>query len=154
MKTIPLTQNSVALIDDQDFDLVSQFKWYKHSEGYAVTTVRISKGVDKKIYMHRMIMQAQKGQMIDHDNQNKLDNQRYNLRIANKSLNAFNSKTFKTNKSGYRGVSWSGVTKKWIARITINREVITLGYFEDRKEAYAKYISARPCQPEREKYDI
>lgn len=77
----------VALVDDEDFDWLNQFKWCITSHGYA------GKGFGyESIYMHTMIIKAPKGMMTDHINRNRLDNQRINLRIVTRSQNRINSK--------------------------------------------------------------
>ena len=73
--------------------------------------------------------------IVDHINRNKRDNRRENLRLANKSLNAFNSKIYKNNKSGVTGVYFRKDTKKWTAEIKVNYRKICLGCYETKEEA-------------------
>jgi len=67
-----------------------------------------------------------------------------NCRWANRSLQNSNTRLIsKTNKSGYRGVSYHKIRNKWRSRITINKKEIYLGLFEnklDAAKAYDKYI--------------
>jgi multicomponent Na+:H+ antiporter subunit D len=89
----------------------------------------------KKVYMHQLIKDFKKDCLVDHINKNGLDNRINNLRFADKSLNALNSKTPITNKSGCKGISWSNSCKKWLCRIVINKKTIHLGMFIDFNDA-------------------
>ena len=139
---IPLTQKQVALINMEDYQLVNQFKWYAHrdwnhgsSTFYAKTNIR----KDGKIIicsMHRLIMNAQKEQKIDHKDMNGLNNCRNNLRFANMSQNRANTRKKRGNMSSqYKGVFWSKKDKKWIAKI----KGISIGYFINEQEAAFAY---------------
>lgn len=92
--------------------------------------------------MHRLIMNAQNGQMIDHINGNVLDNRKENLRLCNKSTNAMNCKVHKHNTSGYKGVAWHKQMKKWRAYIVINDKQKSLGLYKTKEEAAKAYNKA------------
>jgi hypothetical protein len=77
--------------------------------------------------------------LIDHKNNNPLDNRWTNLRVATKSQNAANSGPRSTNTSGYKGVYFHKQAKKWSSQITCNRKVHSLGLFDTPEEAYAAY---------------
>jgi hypothetical protein len=138
MKKIKLTQNKYTLVDDENYDYLNQFNWYCHSENYAVRTDKFGKA----IYMHRIIMNISNKLYIDHINANGLDNRKENLRICNKKQNAGNSKLYKNNTSGIKGVTWHKASKKWRAVITINKKVKNLGYFSDKNNAKLIYEKA------------
>ena len=130
MKTIPLTKGKFALVDDEDYDKLTKFPWCISGSGkYAV---RRKNG--KVVYMHREILAASKGKSIDHANGNQLDNRRSNLRFASISENNWNS-NHKAGLSGFRGVSWMRLAKKWQAYIHIKNKKLHLGYFHDKKAA-------------------
>lgn len=79
MIKIPLTQNRVALIDDNDYSKISQHKWCvsKHRNTcYAQAWIN-----GKSIKMHQFIMGKRKGREIDHRNNDGLDNRRSNMRF-------------------------------------------------------------------------
>jgi len=80
---------------------------------------------------------------IDHKNGNRDDNRIENLRQATRSENGQNQKKFKTNTSGFTGVSWCKYDKKWNSRIRINGKLIHLGYFKTAQEAGEAYLSAK-----------
>jgi hypothetical protein len=136
MKEIPLTQGKVALVDDNDYGIVSKHKWYCH-HGYAVGWVE-----KKKILMHRFIMKAKPTDEVDHRNGNRIDNRRENLRFCNRSQNKANVGPNSNNKAGYKGVYWSKPHKKYRAKIGVMGKNISLGLFIDPKEAALAYNEA------------
>lgn len=128
VKEIPLTQGKVALVDDEDYELVSQYKWCVHSKTrhcYALSTNI------PQILMHRLIMSAKQGEIIDHINHNGLDNRRKNLRIASRSLNKANSRFPIDNVSGFVGVFFDKRKSKWILYVTYNGGTIQSGICKD-----------------------
>ncbi len=147
MIEIPLTQNQVALIDDEDFELVSQYKWcasYSKTVGsfYAITHIYNSIGVRTTLKMHRLIMNSAGTDVIDHINHDTLDNRKFNLRKCTKAQNNKNSKMYNNNKSGYKGVSLRKDINKWQAIIRINGKPVRLGYFENPYLAHLAYCEA------------
>lgn len=83
MKTITLTQNRFAIVDDEDYEWLSQWNWYAqfgHGIYYAVRN-DYTNG-HKQIRMHREIMGRTTGKFIDHRNGNGLDNHKENLRAC------------------------------------------------------------------------
>lgn len=138
MKTIPLTQGKVALVDDEDYERINAHKWY-FNQGYAVRNKqRPIRGV---ILMHREILGLESGQ-ADHRNMDTLDNRRCNLRPATNAQNQANQPADKRNTSGYKGVSWITAKKKWRAHITVNGKYLFLGYFDNAEEAGRAYADA------------
>ena len=151
MKKIKLTQGKVAFVDDKDFEFLNQWKWHTNKiKGiwYAFRGIREPKiakyvyGKVKRIAMHRVILQAKKGQYGDHKDGNGLNNQRYNIRTCTNSQNLRNSKKQKGTTSKYKGVS--SYQEKWQACIYINGKSKWLGYFKTEIEAAIIYnITAR-----------
>ncbi len=139
MKTIKLTKGQFALVDDEDFEFLNQWKWCLSTKGYAVRRVWIGHGhKDRKgvwIYMHRLVNGTSKEMQTDHINHDKLDNRRHNLRSVTNQQNHFNMPLGKNNKSGHQGVFWFKRDKKWQAQITINSQKIHLGYFINFNDA-------------------
>lgn len=131
MKYIPLTQNKSAIVDDADFERLSEYKWQYSSQGYAVHSTSRKLGKQTKLRMHRLVMNARKGDFIDHKNRDRLDNRKENLRIATISQNISNSKLHSSNKSGYKGVCWHSRDKTWVAYICKNGKRFHLGNFSD-----------------------
>lgn len=144
MMTIKLTRNKSALIDDEDFDKVNQFKWYCDKLGYARTDKSINKN-KKSIYMHRFLLNCPTNMRVDHINHNTLDNRRINLRICTPSQNLQNAKVHPQNKLKVKGVSMKNDIyrkKPYIARIQLAGKQINLGYFKNIKEAKNAYNKA------------
>lgn len=127
-KQIELSQNKYALISSVDYEYISQWKWSYDSHGYARRL-----GKDKKIYMHRILMNPPTGKVVDHINGDKLDNRRSNLRICNHAENLRNHKPLRNNTSGFIGVSRSN--NKWRAYAGPRDSVKHLGTFDTPEEA-------------------
>jgi hypothetical protein len=142
-KEIQLTKGKVAIVDDDMFDYLSQWRWYYHKNGYALRNQRVY-GENRKycIRMHRLIAGAPKGFDVDHINGNKLDNRRDNLRVATRSENNYNKGTQVNNTSGYKGVCWSKQRKKWRSRIVVEGREMHLGFFHCKHEAAEAYNKA------------
>lgn len=149
-KKIPLSKGKFAIVDDGDFALLSKRSWHLGTWGYATTTkLKFDEGFvsqQKKshrghgsIFMHRLLVGAKSGEIVDHVNKNKLDNRRKNLRRCTKAQNSFNCKKRKINKSGYKGVSWSKSNYGWIAQIVSNRQKFHLGTFKKKIDAAKAY---------------
>jgi hypothetical protein len=134
MKEISLAHNKgVVLVDDEDYEMLSSWPWAKlsgHATDYA--TANIS--------MHRLLMGAKPGEIIDHINGNGLDNQRSNLRRCTAAQNQANRKQKRTGTtSKYRGVFWTKRDQKWIARIRANGVRYNIGSFTSELEAAEAY---------------
>ena len=132
MKTIFLTKGRVALVDDNDFEIVNNYKWCFDG----VYAQRRDKG--KAVRMHRFIFGNTDGKNIDHIDGNPLNNQRNNLRLCNQSQNAANKKKSK-GTSIYKGVSWNKITGKWHAQIQNKYKVKNLGEYDSERQAAKVY---------------
>jgi hypothetical protein len=141
VKKLKLSQNEYALVDNEDFEKVSKFKWSFDPKGYAFrnTDKSVPRNLRRIIYLHREILDAQKGQYCDHINHNKLDNRRSNLRICTNAQNIQNRKIGKNNTNGYKGIQWHTQDKLWQASITVNKKRISLGYWKTAKLAALAY---------------
>jgi len=153
MKEIVLTNGSVALIDDEDFDKISKYKWTEHKEGtkqksYAISSVRDESGKYKQIRMHRLVLGISDPKLkIDHANGKTLDNTKSNIRVASNSQNGSNLDALvSTNTSGFRGVGLASGkarrVKPWCAKIRVNGKLVHLGYFASAQEAAKAYDAA------------
>lgn len=130
-----------TMVDNEDFDFLSEFDWYIHN-GYACCHIKQQDGQYKTTRMARLIMNASIGQLVDHIDRDKLNNQRNNLRFANKSINSLNRDLQSNNKSGFRGVHFEKQTNKWRAELHSYDKHIRLGRFVDPKEAALAYNKA------------
>src|SRR5271169_4932295 len=125
MKIIELSQNQIALVDDEDFERVNQFKWCacwnKHTKSFYAQRTDRSGYKQKLIGMHRFIMNVTDSKThIDHKSHNTLDNQKENLRLCTNSQNHMNQKV-QEHSSIYKGVGLHKLSNKWQSRITINK---------------------------------
>lgn len=142
MKEIPLTgkygHGRVALIDDADYALVSQYRWYArliNSKLYAYTSSRCSpRGTDRPTGMHELLTGYQ---LTDHKNGDGLDNQRGNLRAATIAQNVRNQGPHANNTSGFKGVSRK--RDKWVADIKAGDIVRKVGGFATAEDAARAY---------------
>ena len=147
MKTIPLSQGKVTIVDDNDFCILSYHKWRaeKHcSTFYAVYRVRISKNNWRTRLMHRIILGLQPGdkQITDHRDGNGLNNQRANLRRCTQTQNNQSSRKRTGCTSKYKGVHWNSHSYNWTSRIQVNRKQTHLGQFESESDAARAYDAA------------
>lgn len=131
MKEIKLTKGKVALVDDEDFDLLNRHKW----SCQVGTSYAGRREKNKIIYMHRQIVIPRKGLVVDHINGDGLDNRRSNLRAISHKENIRAMRWNRRNKSGYMGVSWHKAAKKWEACVTRNCKKVYLGVFANKKDA-------------------
>jgi AP2 domain-containing protein/HNH endonuclease len=139
-KQIALTQGKVALVDDDMFEYLNQWKWFISKEGYTYYAVRSGKRpIRKQIRMHRVIINAPDGVEVDHRDGDGLNNQRYNLRIATRSQNQANQPLGRNSTSGYKGVSWHKGTGKWRATIFVSGRQIALGLYDQAEDAARAY---------------
>ena len=141
MKSIKLTQGRFALVDDYDFIWLNKFKWYAHkghNTFYAIRTP-LKDGKQITIRMHRAIMNACEGEMIDHENHNGLDNQKHNLRFCTRSQNSCNKINSNRGISKYKGVYYIEKTKKWKGCIRTNKILKYFGMFTTELEAAIIY---------------
>jgi len=142
VKEIPLTQGQVALVDNEDFETLNQFKWCAQWAPDAQTFYAQRREGKKIIYMHRKILDAPDRVKIDHRNHLGLDNQRSNLRFATGNQNQANSRISKRNTSGFKGVSRYRKKERWKAQISKNNRSIFLGYFNHPEQAARAYDAA------------
>ncbi|MCR5488375.1 MAG: HNH endonuclease [Lachnospiraceae bacterium] len=141
MKEIKISQGHVALVDDEDYERLSQYSWQwdEHGAGYAGRHIRRN-GKCVHIIMHREIMNAPEGVQIDHINGNGLDNRKSNLRFANVQKNSFNRKKPAVKcTSVFKGVLQRKGVDYWLARIKYNDKHVELGRFRTQEEAAAAY---------------
>ena len=151
MKKIKLTQGKYALVDNFDFEWLSQWKWgfspsgHSEGKGYASRTMHLGydknhKRLLKRIYMHRAILHPPTDMVSDHINGNGLDNRRSNLRAVTKAENYILRSKKLGSKSKYKGVTTSG--KKWQARIAFKGEQYYLGTYPTELGARLVYLRA------------
>lgn len=143
MKKIKLTLGKYTLVDDNIFNFLNKWKWVannKRKDHYFNVVRTCYIGKKKTIYMHRLILKAKKGQIIDHINGNALDNRRKNLRFVTPSQNRINSP--RKNKFGFKGIATHPEHSKYLVRIQINGKRHYLGTYKTPKQAAKAYDKA------------
>ena len=144
MKTITLSKGYVALVDDEDYEDVSRFKWSATERGstvYALRNIRIN-GKYHNVYLHRYLVGLScLGKHIDHIDGNGLNNRRENLRLCTHRENQRNQHS-SYGSSQYKGVVWHKDRKKWQARIRVDGVDIYLGGYEEEEAAARAYDKA------------
>lgn len=151
-----------ALVDDEDYELVTSKTWHLNADGYAiwrgwVETTQEARAAGREtpmkltLFMHRLVMGVGVGgsycpsEQVDHIDQNKLNNQKSNLRVGSRLENAQNIKSHRdAETSQYRGVYFNKRSSKWYARAQANGKFIWLGSHDtevDAAEAVASWWS-------------
>lgn len=128
------------LCDDQDLAELEQHSWCARQQGtnwYALTNVR-KKGRKTMISAHRLLLHPPKHLQVDHINHNGLDNRRCNLRVCTRQGNQQN-RIAQIATSEFKGVSWHEHSKKWLARIKVDKRIHHLGMYESELHAARAY---------------
>jgi hypothetical protein len=143
-KRIPLTQGKNAIVDDKDYDRLSQFKWHAVVDGdrvYAGRNVLVGDEY-RVIKMHRDIMGDPEEVIVDHVDLNGLNNRRKNLRKCTIAQNTAHTRGHK--KKG-RTSKYKGVYRRscgWGAQISINGRTNNLGTYRYERDAAKAYNEA------------
>jgi hypothetical protein len=150
---IALKNGGVALIDDEDFELVSQYEWrWLGPEGnrYAVATYVVElNGIKYKklISMHRLVTKCTDPNLrVDHIYGKTLDNRKSELRVCTPLENARNrTRHSSNNTNGYRGIYFDATyhgTKKWKAQISLGSRRKHVGRFDTAEQAARAFDEA------------
>jgi hypothetical protein len=131
LKTLKLSNGKEFMIDDEDYELVSQHKWYHGARRYVISNTGG--------YLHRLLMSTPKGMYTDHINGNPLDNRKSNLRVCTNRQNISNMRKKASSSSKYKGVSFDKSRNKWRSIIMKDYKYIQLGRFNSEVEAARAY---------------
>jgi len=142
-----MAQPRYAKVDPADYERLRKYEWLtKKGKNSFYARRRVPTGKSKKeklVYMHQMVVKVPKGMVIDHINQDGMDNRSGNLRPATHSQNLCNRKKRSgATQSKYKGIYWRKKVRKWQASIKCNKKRIELGYFRDEIEAAKAYDRA------------
>lgn len=143
MKLLPITNRNKTIVgytqvDDDVWQWARRCRWcfkdntHTYVQGYGTGT--------KPTSLHRQIVEAQKGDLVDHIDRNTLNNQLMNLRIVDKRTSNLNRGFPKNNKSGYIGVSFDKVKRLWVAQATIYNKKIWIGRYTTPEKAHQAYL--------------
>jgi hypothetical protein len=141
VKQIELTKGFFTAVDDDVFDQLNRQSWHAVSNKHDVYVA--GKINNRAVKLHRVIMGAKPGELVDHINGDTLDNRRCNLRICTPSENLRNRRKRKAATSKYKGVHQSpDRDKQWRAMIRLNGKTVCLGSFRSERAAALAYDSA------------
>lgn len=143
MKEIPLGRGHVALVDDEDFEVLSQTEWraLRGSKSKVLYAIAVSPKPARILTMHSLLLEKRVGVTVDHIDRNGLNNQRSNLRYATKAQQEYN----KPKKTGtlhkYKGVAHNPYCgpRCWQARARVDKKDYSLGYHLTAKDAAIAY---------------
>jgi hypothetical protein len=135
MRTIELTKDQVALVDEEDYEELAKYKWCTDGR-YAIRREGPRPGY--VIFMHKAVLKT--AQTVDHINQNTCDNRKSNLRLASKAQNSMNRGLQANSTTGYKGVSTS--KGKFQAYIKYCGRKVNLGTYTTKEEAASAYDKA------------
>jgi len=140
MKTIPLTQGQVAIVDDEDFERLNQWKWHAQrrtgGSWYARRSIWHPEiRWQENIGMHNVILNCKP---VDYIDGNGLNNTRLNIRKCTNAQNHANMRK-SHGLSKHKGVSWNKNSKKWVAHIGYNYKIEHLGSFRKEDDAARAY---------------
>jgi hypothetical protein len=154
MRYLELTQGYVAVVDDEDYERLREFKWHVSRKGkahnmYACRYCRREQGGGRGMYrlLHyevlREVQPMEGGYVIDHINRDGLDCRKRNLRVCTRSENLRNQGPIRKRKSSqYKGVYLHKQRRKWSARIKCERKLYNLGLFKTEHQAVNAYNMA------------
>jgi hypothetical protein len=144
-RKIYLDEGKWTILDPKDYYLFARFKWCIGGDNgnfYAIRGQRIGSDDFKIVRLHRLIMDAPDGVLVDHINGDGLDNRRANLRLATHSQNQWNKRKMENTTSRFVGVSFRENRGKWTAYIGVAGKRIWLGNFDSEIEAARVYDEA------------
>jgi len=148
MREVSLTQGEVALVDDEEYDRVmAAGPW--HLTSTSSTGIHYAQHTGSRprmtaLLMHRLILNTQPGQGVDHVNGDGLDNRHVNLRLATKAQNQANTAKRPGYTSCYKGVYWDSRRGLWYAHIKLDQRTHFLGRFDSEEDAAGAYdVAAR-----------
>lgn len=135
---IGTTKSGVSfLFDLEDYDRISWHSWCLSESGYIH-----GRENGKTVKMHRCLLNCPEGFVVDHINQNKLDNRKQNLRISTVKQNNANKTYMSNNRSGKIGVYWNRRKRFWTAQIKHDGKNTYIGSFKSYEAAVEARIAA------------
>lgn len=136
MLFLELRPGVYAIVDDDAPEEVTKYKWSLQN-GYAA---RDKDG--RRLLLHRELMGAKDGELVDHINGNGLDNRMSNLRFCTQRQNAQNRTRVRGSKKLPKGVTKIKRVNPYRARIVVDGKEISLGCYATPEEAAAAYDAA------------
>jgi len=127
-----------AKIDEEDYERVSKHHWCRKTANPRDYCSSNTTNSD----LHAFILGKQEGFIIDHENRDRTDCRKQNLRHVTEQTNAINKGKQSNNTSGYVGVSWDKEREKWASHIKLNKTKKFLGRFDDLNDAIQARLDA------------
>lgn len=122
--------SEVALIDQEDYDKIKEYKWGLRGGKSLIIANR------KVGFLSRFLLDVTDSNLdVDHKNHDRLDNRKENLRVCTRLQNNYNRQIRSDNVSGYKGVSWNSQVQKWMVQIQYEGKKVHLGKFNNKEEA-------------------
>lgn len=115
------------IIDDEDLTKIQGYRWTS-VRGYAAA---FQSSRPRTVYLHRIIMDAKPGQVIDHINRDPKDNRKSNLRFVTQQENCLNSSI--NNNPPY--IHWHKLNKRWRITRPVNGKPKYIASFKTKQEA-------------------
>lgn len=137
---IPLIGGGEMLVDADDAAVLSRSTWKRRARACDRTSYAHQAGKRGGAPVHRIIMDAQPGETVDHINGDGLDNRRANLRLCSTKENTRNRRLHLNNSSGYKGVSQDA--RRLRAYIVVDGKYVALGSFSNPVSAARAYDAA------------
>lgn len=123
--------NKEFYFDLEDYDKIKDYCWLELKNGYIASRSKNQ----VYTYLHRLIMNAKSGEIVDHKEHNLDDNRKEFLRIGNQSYNMMNASMRKDNTSNVTGVWLDKRNNNWVAELQINKCKIHIGSFFNKEDA-------------------
>jgi hypothetical protein len=140
MQQIKLNNDSFVLVDDENYQELNKYNWSifkgRHTN-YAQRSILLKDGKRKTLLMHRVILGINDKRIVDHWDDNGLNNQKENLKISNNADNIRRQKS--RSKSGFKGVYFNNQRNKWVAQIYDGLKIRHLGIFVTSELAAKEY---------------
>jgi hypothetical protein len=144
MKIYTTKKGEQVKMDDDTYELIKDRSWYLDTKGYLCRKQMVD-GKYKFVYLHKMLCPVKEGNYVDHIDNDKLNNQRENLREATPAQSACNTRRNRKGASQYKGVS-KVVSKykdkeyvTWTARVKKDGKVVYNKGFKTEIEAAKAY---------------
>lgn len=132
------------IVDKQDVHLLYERKWYLMRARQIEEKYYLYAWIDgKTVYLHRLIMDAGKGHVVDHENRNTLDFRRNNLRIVTNAVNRINCSVRKTKKHGLPKCVYKQGKTSFKSYLAYKGKSIYLGSFKTELLAEQAYVIKR-----------
>jgi len=138
VKEIPLTQGKVALVDDEDYERVAQYKWtlHKPNENNLYAKAKID---GRSVSLHCFLLGVSGSAIVDHKDGNGLDCRRDNMRTCSHAENMQNRRKQINSAAPYKGITLDRRNNVWRAQIQCNHKKMHLGGFATPEEAARAY---------------